>query len=365
MKGGNNAETKKQRAGASTFAVVLSVLFFVAGIVFFSTSRDGADSNGNNLKGSTLESDADDNNQNGSASSTCNPNDINLADYPQWQEEKGYWLGEYSLYDADGDPSSSSSWNYKYDHYKGFITGNIAGNKYRQRNFFMYPPQDPAECPFPNSTGAKDGSNPIGAGVCSTNGNMKVFWADQAKTKCSVPNIPMLGGDIEGPYGSLSYTYTELVGKDNALLYQVYMTKTALNFYEGAVLGNPYKRCTGGPTEWNCGYTEDRLMQSQLTTLTKLPSGQVLRTRTAQGFDAFGNVGATTYASYYRERKVTKEEFYKAFNETKAQYNILDSDTCAWKSGETGGTLPSGYSPGLNSCIEHLEESFILTPKPE
>ena len=51
------------------------------------------------------------------------------------------------------------------------------------------------------------------------------------------------------------------------------------------VMQNPYGRCENG----DCGYTEDRLMQSQLTTLTTALDGSVMRTRTAQGFDAFGD----------------------------------------------------------------------------
>ena len=175
----------------------------------------------------------------------------------------------------------------------------MQGNRYRQRNVFMYPPQRTADCPLPNSTGARDGSSPVGAGRCGVNGNMKVFEADQKSLKCSTN--PELKGNIEGPYGTMSYTYTELVGKDNALLYQVWLTKAALNYYEGVIMRNKFGRCTGGPHVWDCGYKADRLMQSQLTTLTQLPSGQWQRTRTAQGFDAFGNVGSPTYASFYRE----------------------------------------------------------------
>lgn len=57
----------------------------------------------------------------------CDPADVNLADYAQWREEKGYWIGEYTFLGADGNTFISGSWNYPYDHYKGFITGNIKG----------------------------------------------------------------------------------------------------------------------------------------------------------------------------------------------------------------------------------------------
>lgn len=277
---------------------------------------------------------------------TCNPKNVVLSESKQWENEEGYWIGEYSFYGSDGKESVSSSWNYPYDHYRGFITGNVQGNSYRQRNVFMYPPQKNEKCQVKDTV--------QGVGKCGTNGNMKVFEADQTATVCSLN--PELKGNIEGPYGSLAYTYTELIGKDNSLLYQVYLTKASLNYYENVIMGNPYGRCVEG----DCGYTEDRLMQSQLTTLTTLSDGTVLRTRTAQGFDAFGNVGAPTYASYYRERKVEEEEFWKVFRETQAEYNILTSDTCAWKSAETGGTLPTGYEPGVEACETHLNNSFEL-----
>ncbi len=63
----------------------------------------------------------------GGGESACDPADVNLADYVQWQNEVGYWVGEYSFYGADGAPFISASWNYPYDHYKGFVTGNIKG----------------------------------------------------------------------------------------------------------------------------------------------------------------------------------------------------------------------------------------------
>lgn len=57
----------------------------------------------------------------------CDPADVRLLDYPQWQEEKGYWIGEYTFLQGNGDAFVSSTWNYPYDHYKGFITGEVSG----------------------------------------------------------------------------------------------------------------------------------------------------------------------------------------------------------------------------------------------
>jgi hypothetical protein len=62
-----------------------------------------------------------------SAKTYCDPAKVELSDYPQWEAEKGYWIGEYSFLQGDGSPFLSPSWNYPYDHYKGFITGEVVG----------------------------------------------------------------------------------------------------------------------------------------------------------------------------------------------------------------------------------------------
>lgn len=54
----------------------------------------------------------------GKGDKECDPNKVVLADYPQWQAEQGYWIGEYSFYGSDGKPYTST-WPYKYDAYKG------------------------------------------------------------------------------------------------------------------------------------------------------------------------------------------------------------------------------------------------------
>ena len=72
---------------------------------------------------------------------------VNLTDYPQWADEDGYWLGEYTFMDGNGDPLYDPNyWNYPYDHYKGFIAGSVDGGSYSQRNVFLYPPQTVERC---------------------------------------------------------------------------------------------------------------------------------------------------------------------------------------------------------------------------
>ena len=52
----------------------------------------------------------------------------------RWADEHGYWMGELSYFGPDLAPNHDPDrWNYPYDHYKGFITGSVAGGSYSQR----------------------------------------------------------------------------------------------------------------------------------------------------------------------------------------------------------------------------------------
>eukprot|EP00538_Stauroneis_constricta_P011706 CAMPEP_0119573062 /NCGR_PEP_ID=MMETSP1352-20130426/44935_1 /TAXON_ID=265584 /ORGANISM="Stauroneis constricta, Strain CCMP1120" /LENGTH=344 /DNA_ID=CAMNT_0007622749 /DNA_START=651 /DNA_END=1682 /DNA_ORIENTATION=- len=233
----------------------------------------------------------------------CDPSTVNLADFPQWQEEEGYWIGEYSFYGADALPFTSATWNYRYDQYRGFITGNVKGNAYRQRNVFLYPPQNADVCASNDSV--------VGTGTCGTNGNTKIFAADQSATTCNTN--PARGGEIEGPFAGIFDTKTELIGADNALLYQVFL--------------------------------QGSLFQSQLTTLSETPAGEIRRTRSAQSFFQ----GMPNSLSFYRERKVDKATFYAELAQTITDYNIQASDTCTWQDG-AGGVVDTGLDAGINGC---------------
>lgn len=272
---------------------------------------------------------------------TCDPEGVVLADYPQWQDERGYWLGDYDLYRSDGEAFVSPSWPFSYKAYKGFITGNVDGNSYRQRNVFVYPPLASEKC-----TSYSNETLDMFNGKCGENGSTKLFQADQSATTCSTN--PAYGGTIEGPYERIYETKTQLVGQDDAVLYQVILPAEAI---PAGVFGNtvplPVVDCT---------------LQSQLTTLTRDLSGQVFRTRTAQGFECFNSAkfSQSTSVSYYRERKVNETVFYEALQSTLAEFNVTMGDTCTMKSGSTGGTLPTGYTPGIDGCKDHLSQSFDL-----
>ena len=149
-----------------------------------------------------------------------------------------------------------------FDRYKGFITGNIQGLAYRQRNVFLYPPQTTEKCAENDSV--------VGEGTCGVNGNSRIFYADQVADE-ELARHPDYDGSISGPFAGLFDTKTELIGADNALLYQV--------FLDGA------------------------LFQSQLTTLTVDSDNVQRRTRSAQSFRA----GVPSSMSFYREYQVSRE----------------------------------------------------------
>ena len=227
-----------------------------------------------------------------STANSCEPSSINLLDFPAWERENGFWVGEYTLLGADGNPFNSQNWNYPYDHYAGFIALKVSGDQIVQRNVFLYPPQTAESC----------AQNPavLGGGECGVNGNEKIFSADQSATDCS--------GGLSGPYmqyGMQLDTETRLLN-DDTILYQV--------------------RLNGD------------LLQNQLTSLP----GNRTRIRTAQGL--YG--GNPTYVSFYRERKVSREQFFALMNEKRAEYNILEADHCAFN---------DGNQPSETTCEEHFQ----------
>jgi len=218
---------------------------------------------------------------------TCDPSEVVLSDHSQWEHEDGFWLGEYSYFDGNGDPVyEAEKWNYPYNHYKGFITGSVDAGSYSQRNVFLYPPQTSTRCAL-NDVVAFDGD------TCGLNGGIKKYEADQTTQECNTCQE----GSVSGPYNGLRST-TELVGAGNALLYQLFETIDGV----------------------------ETLRHSQLTTITTLANGSIHRTRTAQLFspEAAGKPGAPTYASFYRETKVSGEVFFEALTNTLADWNVSD-----------------------------------------
>ncbi len=244
---------------------------------------------------SCYDDDKDDDSENSNA---CDLDNLDLLEFPAWQRENGYWVGEYTLLGADGNPSQSDSWPYRYDNYKGFIRLDVQGNSIVQRNVFLYPPQQASLC--------ESGDDVIGNGTCNINGNEKVFDAAQTASDCE--------GSLSGPYeafGMVMNTQTTVIS-DDTVLYQVRLE-------DGSLTQN---QLTSLPTENN-------------------------RIRTAQGMF----MGNPTYASFYRETKVSEEAFYQQLEQARSDYNILQEDACAWDS--------NGVATGI-SCEQHFDTETPL-----
>lgn len=219
--------------------------------------------------------------------------DCDLLNFEPWVREEGYWVGDYIFLNGNGDVYESGDWNYPYGDYKGFIVMNIEGNSLKQRNVFLYPPQDIAKC-----------GGVVGNGVCGTHGNEKVFEANQEAVDCS--------GNLAGPFVAGPYTLdtaTTIMGNDT-IVYRVSL----------------------GPL----------IFQNQLTTLTSAG----IRVRTAQGFDFGQN---PSYGSFYRERRVSKEEWLSELSAAREAYNIRTEDYCGWTSANTESE---------KSCCEHFMMTF-------
>ncbi|KAK3289043.1 hypothetical protein CYMTET_3506 [Cymbomonas tetramitiformis] len=268
----------------------------------------------------------------------CDPSTVNLLDFTQWQEEEGFWWGEYTFLDGAGDPyttgnatvcpddaeycdaqdkvdSGYPTWNFPYDHYWGFIRMKIVDNKLVQRNVFVYPPQDPSTCEQSKNATAGHPSNTRGS--CGINGNEKVFKADQTASDCM--------GNLAGPYGSgmtISDTTTTLIGNHSIL----YAVKTP----DYAAMGVPSYSA----------YSE-LYIQNQLTTLP----GNGIRVRTAQGF-AFGTQQPNS-VSYYREYRVADEDAWlEKLQEVRSSANIHSEDMCAF---DSDGAVADP------NCYEHFQ----------
>jgi len=183
-----------------------------------------------------------------------------LLNFEAWQRENGWWVGEYTFLGPNGDPFESvTAQNRLYDHYAGFIHLEINGCQLKQRNIFIYPSKNQTE-----------------------GGDEVLFQADQESTT----NDGSLFGVFDAGFAMFN-TYTTIIN-DITVLYQIH--NTLENGQDGDIF------------------------QSQLTTL---PTSQY-RVRTAQGF---GNNIARS-ASYYRETKVSEQEFFSLFQQRRDQYNV-------------------------------------------
>lgn len=211
----------------------------------------------------------------------CNPNCTKLLSRKAWRREQGYWVGNYSLLGADGAPFTSPSWPYGFGAYLGFIRIELDGPCLTQRNIFVYPPISRSKCRARRAAGSL---SVVGNGTCAINGNERVFQAFQTASDCQ--------GNLAGPFFSFS-TDTKIIDDERVL----YTVRDANGF----------------------------ISQSQQTIL-----GDGWRIRSAVGVSPDG---AASFVSFYRERKVSKAQFFNALQDARRRFNVRTGDLCKWQTG--------------------------------
>lgn len=214
---------------------------------------------------------------------------LRLSSVPAWERQAGWWVGNLSLFNADGAPSVSKSWPYGFGAYAGFIRIRLVGSRLVQRNVFVYPPLSESDCAARSAAGTP---TVVGGGTCGVNGNERVFEADQTAVDCA--------GNMQGngTFGDVPFTSTTTVLTDDAVLYRV---------------------TSGG-----------LLLQNQLT--TTFPGGA--RVRNAQSFlPSPSGDPALMSASFYREARVRRRAWEGALAAARAAAGVRAQDYCAWDAG--------------------------------
>ena len=277
--------------------------------------------------------------------------EINLLDHEVWNREKGFWFGEYTFLNENGlidyeASDNTTSGQFDYRKYYGFISLQVEGNQLKQRNIFVRPALDLESKDLDNDglisinelnefgfESSYDYSidlinkiaTPMQDGIISdletfnyTEGTERTFTANQEAIDNS--------GNLSGSYFGIPTT-TTIIG-DNTVIYKV--------------------------------GSGDSIIQNQLTTLP----GNSTRVRTAQGFDFIN--GAPSYASYYRENKFedifegeniissAQEQFYEKFYEIRELCNVpilnqISNPESFFRTGIEGASANSPTSISLSN----------------
>jgi len=223
----------------------------------------------------------------------------NLMDQHEiWGKLAGFWIGDLSYYDGEGEVYPSScyqtstgfGWPYEYGQYKGFINITIVGTRFYQHNYFLYPPAAAAFCSQSCPSGS---TNVFGSGVCGTTGGAKSFESFGTSRYERDGSMESLGG--VGTYAGFVNIARPIDAK--TLLYT--STDDTSQFH----------------SQTNVFYPDDKH-----------------RTRTAYGF--MWNVpdgmpppnNSLFYSSLYREWKVTEQEWLEALQAQYIAYKVPQAD---------------------------------------
>ena len=290
--------------------------------------------------------------------------EINLLDHEVWNREKGFWFGEYTFLNENGlidyeASDNTTSGQFDYRKYYGFISLQVEGHQLKQRNIFVRPALDLESKDLDNDglisinelnefgfESSYDYSidlinkiaTPMQDGIISdletfnyTEGTERTFTANQEAIDNS--------GNLSGSYFGIPTT-TTIIG-DNTVIYKV--------------------------------GSGDSIIQNQLTTLP----GNSTRVRTAQGFDFIN--GAPSYASYYRENKFedifegeniissAQEQFYEKFYEIRELCNVpilnqISNPESFFRTGIEGASAnsPTSISLSNTSFNENISANSLI-----
>lgn len=251
---------------------------------------------------------------------------INLQDQdPIWKKLEGFWIGNYTFYDGNGDVFPTSlyneqygyGWPYDYNSYRGAINITISGSRYYQHNYFFYPPASKEFC-AENSVPPLGMANAYGAGVCGVNGGFKSFDAFGTSSHEKDGTMHSLPG---------AGTYADFVN-------------IALPIDAETMLYTSTDNKTQFHSQMNVFYPDANH-----------------RTRTAYGFDYTtpGQNSALMYSSLYKEIKVPEEEFIQTLRKFGSHYNVPANDIASFPM-ETA-CLKGQWAGGIGAKCP-TEESF-------
>lgn len=211
----------------------------------------------------------------------CDPSCLKLSSIKVLRKEEGWYVGNYTLLGADGNFFTSTTFPYSYAQYRGFEHIQLKGSCRLSRAVLVYPPLAKQDCVAPDFV--------AGDGKCGVNGNEKVFNLDQQAADCDGNLMSATDLAFEG-------MTTVTIGQDDTILQQSRFKDSGDLF--------------------------------QNTLITIGPDGT--RLSTTQAFNPGVGPARPRLLSYFREQRVSEAEWRKQLAETRAKFNVLESDYCGW-----------------------------------
>ncbi len=290
--------------------------------------------------------------------------EINLLDHEVWNRENGYWFGEYTFLNENGlvdyeASDNTTSGQFDYRNYYGFISLQIDGNQLKQRNIFIRPAID-LESKDLNSDGL------ISINELNKFGFESTFdYSIDLVNQIATPMQDGIVADLE------PFNYTE--GTEKTFTANQEASDNTGNL-SGTYFGIPTSTIIIGDNTviYTVG-SGDSIIQNQLTTLP----GNSTRIRTAQGFNFIN--GEPSYASFYRETKfedlyeddiiskTAQEQFYEKFYEIRELANVplsnkISSPESFFWTGLEGASAnnPTGISLSKTSFNENISTETVI-----